>query len=97
MDNSENPRKLRDELEFAKYQIPRNIESRIQERQRLSRLKDSQKQTKSQKPKSFVDLDDDRQLRLKNGFESGVDLNVSLDMLDTSELMGYYKTVVAKS
>lgn len=44
-----------------------------------------------------MDLNDEKQMKLKNEFHSGVDLNVSLDLLDTSELLGYYKTVVSKS
>ena len=36
-------------------------------------------------------------MKLKNEFNGGVDLNVRLDLLDTTELLGYYKTVVSKS
>lgn len=89
----------RDELKDLRYQIPRNIEERIRERQRQVSRKNLPEQAnkKLNKSKTFMDLNDEKQMKLKNEFHSGVDLNVSLDLLDTSELLGYYKTVVSKS
>lgn len=86
-------------MKDLRYQIPRNIEERIRERQRQVSRKNLPEQAnkKLNKSKTFMDLNDEKQMKLKNEFHSGVDLNVSLDLLDTSELLGYYKTVVSKS
>jgi hypothetical protein len=51
-----------------------------------------------EKARSYMDLKTAENNRQKRIYDSRpqIEMNVGLDMLDTSELLGYYKTVVSK-